>query len=453
MPVRHGHDENATRLDAVDDAKRGRDEPARERPRRAAALRGCYAVQATKRTRDVPGTDAHTQNPGAPARLGAREEAGQRARATKDELGRTAPWAFTRRIRRGAFGWKSQPAIARVRQAVSEIKKVARRDPVLGAEGAVLFLERVKAREAWLERLWDAHANDEIPYIERLGDFWGDLCVSPETASAWADRLVSVIETAWSPDPERRGFFHGTMACFSALLRAGRHEEILALLAKDPFPWWPYRQWGVRALAALGRPDEAIAYAEASRGINDSPVAIAITCEAILLASGRVEEAYRRYALAARQGTSYLTTYRALVRKYPQKRPEELLGDLVATTPGDEGKWFATAKELGLFGEAIRLANQAPCDPKTLTRAARDFADVRPEFAVEAGLAALHWLAEGYGYEITGADVWAAYTNTMKAAEQAGRAGEVRDRIRALVARETYGERFVTRILGQTLGL
>jgi hypothetical protein len=41
----------------------------------------------------------------------------------------------------------------------------------------------------------------------------------------------------------------------------------------------------------------------------------------------------------------------------------------------------------------------------------------------------------------------------MKAAEQAGRAGEVRERIRALVARETYGERFVTRILGQTLGL
>jgi tetratricopeptide (TPR) repeat protein len=403
--------------------------------------------------------------------------------------GRTAPWAFTRHIRRGAFGRKSQPAIERVRQAVSEIKKVARRDPVLGAEGAVLFLERVspalehvdgssgpigtavnhaveelvtiiarapagaKAREAWLERLWDAHANDEIPYIERLGDFWGDLCVSPETASAWADRLVPIVETAWSPDPERRGFFHGTMACFSALLRAGRHEEILALLEKDPFPWWPYRQWGVRALAALGRPDEAIAYAEASRGINDSPVAIAIACEAILLASGRVEEAYRRYALAATQGTSYLTTYRALVRKYPQKRPEELLGDLVATTPGDEGKWFATAKELGLFGEAIRLANQAPCDPKTLTRAARDFADVRPEFAVEAGLAALHWLAEGYGYEITGADVWAAYMNTMKAAEQAGRAGEVRDRIRALVARETYGERFVTRILGQTLGL
>lgn len=209
----------------------------------------------------------------------------------------------------------------------------------------------------------------------------------------------------------------------------------------------------MRALAALGRPDEAIAYAEASRGVHLSPVAIAAAGEEILLAAGRAEEAYRRYALEATRGTSYLATYRALARKYPRKRPDELLGDLVATTPGDEGKWFATAKALGLFDEAILLANQAPCEPKTLTRAARDFADRRPAFAVEAGLTALRWLVEGHGYEITGADVWSAYTNTMKAAAQAGRAGEVRERIRRLVASETHADHFVTRILGRELGL
>ena len=402
---------------------------------------------------------------------------------------RTSSWEFTRRFRRGAFGWKSQPAIQGVKRAVSEMKRVSRRDPVLGAEGAVLFLERVSSalqhvdgssgaigtavnhaieelvtiivrapvsaivRERWLQRLWDAHAADEIPYIERLGDFWGDLCRSPETASAWAKRLVPSVERAWSSDPERHGFFHGTMACFSALLRAGRHEDIVALLEKEPFPWWQTRQWGVRALAALGRPDEAIRFAEASRGLNDDPVAIAAACEEVLLASGRAEEAYRRYALKATRGTSYLATYRALARKYPQKRPEALLEDLVATTPGDEGKWFATAKELGLFDEAIRLAKQMPCDPKTLTRAARDFADARPEFAIEAGLAALHWLVEGHGYEITSADVWAAYKETMRAAERAGRAAEARDRIRTLVTSETSGEHFVTRTLGRVLGL
>ena len=41
---------------------------------------------------------------------------------------RPAHWELTRRFRRGAFGWKSPPAIQRVRQAVSEIKTVARRD-------------------------------------------------------------------------------------------------------------------------------------------------------------------------------------------------------------------------------------------------------------------------------------------------------------------------------------
>jgi uncharacterized protein YegL len=52
-------------------------------------------------------------------------------------------WEFRSRFRRRAFGWKSQPAIQRIKQAVSEITRVSRRDPVLAAEGAVLFLERV----------------------------------------------------------------------------------------------------------------------------------------------------------------------------------------------------------------------------------------------------------------------------------------------------------------------
>jgi hypothetical protein len=54
-------------------------------------------------------------------------------------------WQFAGRFRRNAFGWRSQPAIQRVREAVSEIKGVARRDALLGAEGAVLFLEKVEA--------------------------------------------------------------------------------------------------------------------------------------------------------------------------------------------------------------------------------------------------------------------------------------------------------------------
>jgi len=52
-------------------------------------------------------------------------------------------WEFRARFRRNSFGWKSQPAVKRIKEAVAEIKKVARKDKVLAAEGSVLFLEKV----------------------------------------------------------------------------------------------------------------------------------------------------------------------------------------------------------------------------------------------------------------------------------------------------------------------
>lgn len=42
-------------------------------------------------------------------------------------------WESRARFRRSAFGWKSQPAIKRIKDAASEIKKVARKDKVLAA--------------------------------------------------------------------------------------------------------------------------------------------------------------------------------------------------------------------------------------------------------------------------------------------------------------------------------
>jgi hypothetical protein len=397
-------------------------------------------------------------------------------------------WQFEARFRRRAFGWKSGPAIQRVKEAVSEIRKVSRKDPILAAEGAVRFLEKVSpaleqvdsssgaigtavnhaiealvpvvakapadsaTRARWLERLFEAHANDDIPYIELLADHWGELCASKETASSWADRLLDVTRMALSSDPERRGFFHGTTACLSSLFTAERFEEIVELVRADAF--WPYKRWAVKALAAQGRKADAISYAEACRNPWASDRDIDRLCEEILLSSGLVEEAYRSYGLSANRAGTYLAWFRAVKKKYTHKEPRQILADLVEHTPGDEGKWFAAAKDEKLFEEAIALVNQTPTtDPRTLTRAARDFADENPSFAVEAGIAALRVLVLGYGYEITGADVWAAYSHTMKAAERLGSVETTLRRIRSLVASETYGERFVTKILGSELGL
>ncbi len=141
-------------------------------------------------------------------------------------------WTFRARFRRHAFGWRSQPATKRIKEAVSEIKKAARKDSVLGAEGAVLFLEKVspaieqvdsssgaigtvvnnaidalvpiiamapaddKVREKWLERLWKAVEEDDIPYIELLPAHWGELCTTPKRASHWADEFIDKVRIA-----------------------------------------------------------------------------------------------------------------------------------------------------------------------------------------------------------------------------------------------------------------
>jgi hypothetical protein len=42
---------------------------------------------------------------------------------------------------------------------------------------------------------------------------------------------------------------------------------------------------------------------------------------------------------------------------------------------------------IGLYDEAARLALRSACDPRTLTRAARDFAEKQPDFAIEVGQA------------------------------------------------------------------
>ena len=52
-------------------------------------------------------------------------------------------WRFKTRFRRHAFGWKSQPAITRLQEALAEIEQVARLEPMLAAEGAIALLERI----------------------------------------------------------------------------------------------------------------------------------------------------------------------------------------------------------------------------------------------------------------------------------------------------------------------
>lgn len=400
----------------------------------------------------------------------------------------THKWQFAPRFRRHIFGWRSDTPIQRIKEAISEIKQVAKKEPVIAAEGAVILLEKLspalenvdsssgalgsavnraidilvpiiakpavdpRVRQRWLERLWEAVENDGMPYIESLGDHWGELCVTAEIASAWADQFLPMVEHIWSQQAPGHGFYKGTTACMASLYAAGRHEQLLSLLAKAPFKWWHDRRWGVKALTAMCKKAEAIRYAEESRGPNDPGWQIAQECEAILLSSGMADEAYRRYALEANQGTTNLATFRAIAKKYPHKPAQDILRDLIASQPGAEGKWFAAAKDAGLYDLAIELVTHSPTDPRTLARVARDFCTEQPTFAVASGLAALRCISLGYGYEITSADVLDAYNALIQAAPGAGISEDhIKEQIRELLAGSQPGNQFLRTVLARHL--
>ncbi len=120
---------------------------------------------------------------------------------------------------------------------------------------------------------------------------------------------------------ERGGYFRGTPAFLGCLLVAERFDELLALIDTAPHLSWSFRRFGMRALAAMWRSDEAIEDAQNSLGLNDSPAAIARACEEILLKAGRSDEAYDRFALEANRTGTHLATRRALIKKYPDKEP------------------------------------------------------------------------------------------------------------------------------------
>lgn len=393
-------------------------------------------------------------------------------------------WQFANRLRAGALGWRaSKLACQRIREAVSEIKMVAKTDAVLGAEGAVRLMERLwpalqhvdsssgalgsavanaldvlvpiviaapaeeAVRNMWMDRIWKAIEEDGVDYLGPAADRWGEICASIDRANRWADVLCPTLRACWS-DPRPGAYFKGSTACLSCLLVAGRQQEVLDLLELPRYLFWHYRRYGVQALLAMGKKREAVQYAEASRDLNQPDGAIDRACEEILISSGLHEEAYQRYGLHAATGTSYLARFRAVAKRYPMKDKKAILCDLIATTSGEEGKWFATAKDLKLYGLALELAHKSPCDPKTLTRAARDHLDTQSEFALGSAMAALRWLSEGWGYEITSTDVVEAHDLAMAAASKLNDSDNVAEQIwQLLESNQSASMQFVQRAL------
>lgn len=363
-------------------------------------------------------------------------------------------WQFTARFRPGAYGWRGTAlAKKRIQEALKEIQQVD--SPELAAEGATRLLERLvpaienidgssgamgaAVRAALhelvdavtraaggpqhadrVERIYQAYQEEGMGYYDELGELWGTLCASPELASAWADRLVPPTREAFSS--EKYAFFQGSTAALSSLVAAGRYQETLDLLAlsRPSPPLWFWRKFGVKALQAMGRPEEALAMAQ-NACKNDFPLEVGLACEEMLLSLGREEEAYRQYGLTLERSNNYKSTFKAICKRYPQRRPSDILQDLVERSPDRLGQWFTAAMDLKNFPLAMDCARQGRVNPATLQRAVPK---LPPEEAAELALMAVRGYVLGHGFEVDFLDFQDAVIQAQERARAVGREPE-----------------------------
>ena len=128
----------------------------------------------------------------------------------------THKWAFKPSMRAGAYSWKSSSkAIERLKSASSEIRAVARVDPVTAAEGVIALAQRIwpafehidtssgalgsavrrtleellpvlieapadeTTRANWLEQLREAITDDGVDYLAPIADCFGKIAAYP----------------------------------------------------------------------------------------------------------------------------------------------------------------------------------------------------------------------------------------------------------------------------------
>ena len=388
-------------------------------------------------------------------------------------------WGFLTRLQPDPARLPGELSIG-LHRAVGELRRAVRRDPQQAGAGVVLLCEQLAAvveqiddpvgtvagavaraidalapvlaaaptsaatRDAWLERLWVALAGD-AGHLRRLAEHWGSLCVAPSRAAAWAARLLPAAREAVAS-------VH-SVACLASQVAAGQHDEALTLLATRTIAVWPERQFGVLALAARGEVDAALAYAAASNPLGHRHAQdIARVCEAVLRAAGRRDEAYRRFAAVAHARQNCRQTFDALLRSYPELGPSQLLADLLAQAPGQEGRWFATAVSLRFYALAAEIAGRSPCDPRTLVRAGTQRLDADPGLAAELAVAAIRWICGGHGVEITGQDVFAAWDLGRSAALRTGSQARLRAQVAALCDQPGAAAQWVHGLLAPELG-
>ena len=127
------------------------------------------------------------------------------------------PWSFKVYFRAGIYSWRgSQLAAKRLKEALREINKVNKQEPLLAAEGAIFLMSRfwpaleyidtssgslgnavgniiekllpiiinapasLLVRQHWLDILWEILQADGVSYVADIAQYWGELAGYPE---------------------------------------------------------------------------------------------------------------------------------------------------------------------------------------------------------------------------------------------------------------------------------
>jgi hypothetical protein len=395
-------------------------------------------------------------------------------------------WEFKARFRSGAYSWNGTSlASKRLKEALAEIKTVAKSDQETAAEGTVDLMERIwpslehidtssgamgnavygtlmelipvlknapldiQTRGKLLERLYEAVQDDGVDYLSPVTDEWGSICVFPELVNKWADYLLPTVEMCFSDKPGSS--FRGSIACLSCLLQAGRYEELKSVLYLKKYPSWFYDKFWAEALVRQNRVDEALAYAESvlKKGYDSSR--ISEFCERTLMNAGRADEAYDRYAYESKSGQTYINQFRNTVKKYPSKEPRVILQDFIRWS-GEKGAWFASARQMGHLDIALDCALSGNVDPKTLIRVAKDTVETSPAFSMNVAIRAVDLLLQGFGYEIRILDMHLAFGHAMAAARKINSEEKAKLALKELVERKYSCHRDLHGTLASLLG-
>jgi hypothetical protein len=365
-------------------------------------------------------------------------------------------WTFQSRFRSGAYGWNgTQLAAQRMKQAVSEIKKVAKTDSSLAGEGCIEFMARLypacqyidtstgafgtasnrtiealipiligadwdmNTRGKHLEILYQAVCDDGWELLTQIEDQWGEICVYEGLAHLWADRLIPILRNEWSQD--HVGMIKGDSIGLSCLLFTKRYDELKALIDLNKHKFWSILKFWAEALVRQGKLDEAIAFAQSLQKCDYENSSINQFSEKVLLEAGRSEEAYEKYALNISDSGTYISIYRTICKKYPAKDNRQILLDLIEKSER-KGKWFAAAKDAGFLDIALECAETGDTDPNTLLRATKDYAEKEPEFSIIVGIEAiLIYLTSEFKEPITPTDVYMVYSQVDAVAQKTNR--------------------------------